>query len=137
MGLAQIEKIESFIEKKKRIADIYYEAVNNSEYLDVMNSQPDVDPVYWLYTVLLQENATIDYRKTVIDKLNENQIGARPLWHPIPSLPPYRFCQAYMVEVSNDLYKRGISLHSSVGLSLSDQHRSISKLLSILNQDDA
>src|SRR2546430_12063196 len=50
----------------------------------------------------------------------------RSLWHTVHDLPPYRSCQAYCIEHSPDLYRRGVSLPSSVGLDRgrSEEHTS-------------
>jgi perosamine synthetase len=90
-----------------------------------MPAAANVDPTYWLYTVLLPETATLTDRKEVIRKLNARDIDARPFWHPLHGLPPYRQCQKYKIEHSNRLYERGVSLPSSVGLEEGDLARCI------------
>jgi perosamine synthetase len=60
-----------------------------------------------------------------LQQLAAKKIQTRPLWHPIPSLPPYSSCQSYHVEVADQLYKKALSLPSSVGLTPEDQQRVI------------
>ena len=125
MGVAQMERIDEFITKKRAIARSYQEGLRDLEGITLMPAQQGMDPTYWLYTVLLYENATLEMRKTVIRRLNESGIGARPLFHPIHSLPPYLSCQSFQIEHSISLYQRGVSLPSSVGLTGEDQKRCI------------
>lgn len=128
MGVAQVERLAEFIERKRMIAIHYDNAFFGMEEINILPTRPNTDPVYWLYTVLLSKDTTLEERKTVVAKLNENGIGARPLWHTLHDLPPYAGCQAYQIEHAIRLYERGISLPSSVGLTESDQDRTIAIL---------
>ena len=125
MGVAQMERIEEFVERKRAIARTYEAAFSELEGTTVMLTQPHTEPTFWLYTILLNRDATLDDRKTVINELNERGIGARPLWHTLHDLRPYQDCQAVQIEHSVRLYERGVSLPSSVGLTASDQEMCI------------
>ncbi len=67
-------------------------------------------------------------RKAVIQQLRDMGVGARPFWHTIHDLPPYRSAQAYQIEHSVRIYERGVSLPSSVGLAAQDQQKCIEVL---------
>jgi dTDP-4-amino-4,6-dideoxygalactose transaminase len=125
MGVAQMERLDEFIAKKRALASVYTEAFRELEDLTLMVPQPDTDPTYWLYTVLLHGGTTPADRKRVISGLNEAGIGARPLWHTLHDLPPYRECPNFEIEHAVRLYERGISLPSSVGLAPDQQQRCI------------
>lgn len=131
MGVAQMEQLENFIDKKRSIAGRYEEGFRDSETITTMSAQPDIDPTYWLYTVLLDDATTVETRKEVIRKLNERGIGARPLWYPIHHLPPFTDCYASEIEHATNLYARAISLPSSVGLTVYDQERCIAAVKEI------
>ena len=125
MGVAQMEQIEEFIAKKKAIAGTYEAAFRDLEEVSLLASQFQVEPVHWLYTILMKVGTTLADRKVFIKQLNEAGIGARPLWHPVHSLPPYANCQAFKIEHAVDLYTRGVRLPSSVGLEDQDLQRTI------------
>ena len=125
MGVAQMEEIECFIAKKRAIARGYAEGLGGLDGNTIMPAQPETEPVYWLYTILLSEKTSLEDRKRVIRDLNECGIGARPLWHPIHSLEPYMGCQAFGIAHSERLYQRGVSLPSSVGLTEGEQERTV------------
>jgi perosamine synthetase len=128
MGVAQLEQIEEFIAKKRAISRAYGEAISELEGITPMPTQSDTEPTYWLYTALLHPSTTLDERKRVVKTLNDNGFGARPLWHPIHDLPPYRNCLAFQIQHSDRLYQLGVSLPSSVGLEATDQQRCIEAL---------
>lgn len=116
VGVAQLEQLQAFIVKKRAIADAYKSALGTIDGLTLMPAPPGCETTYWLYTVLLGEGTTLEQRKEVIARLRGAGIEARPFWHPVHALAPYRHCQAYQIEHADRLYERGVSLPSSVGL---------------------
>jgi perosamine synthetase len=128
MGVAQMEQIDDFISKKRQIARVYQDGFKDVSEITPMPAHEAVAATYWLYTVLLQAQTTLSDRKTVLSELNEAAIGARPLWQPLHTLPPYIGSQAYRIEHSVRLYERGVSLPSSVGLKADGQQKCINVL---------
>lgn len=126
LGLAQLEQLGRFIERKRRTAQIYADALGDLEGVTLMPSPPHTEATFWLYTVLLRPGTTVEARRAALDRLDEQGIEARPLWHPIHSLPPYQGCQAVDITVAPDLHARAISLPSSVGISEADLERGAS-----------
>lgn len=123
VGLAQMEQLDLFLEKKKQIASFYEESFKNLEGITLMPSPDFCEPSYWLYTVLLGEDKLLEERKAFIKRLNDKGIGARPFWHPIYKLLPFERFEAYQVENAMSLYTRGVCLPSSVGLKADDLER--------------
>jgi dTDP-4-amino-4,6-dideoxygalactose transaminase len=132
MGVAQMERLEEFIAKKRKIAGAYHGAFTDVQGLTTMAARPGAEPTYWLYTVLLHEATTLEQRKSVVRSLNDGGVGSRPLWHPVHDLPPYQQCQSYLIEHSTGIYRRGVTLPSSVGLQPQEQQACIERFISIL-----
>jgi perosamine synthetase len=132
MGVAQMEQIEGFIAKKRAMCRTYETAFHELEGITLMPTQPETEPTYWLYTILCRHGTTLAARKAVLRRLNENGIGARPIWHPIHGLPPHANCQAFRIEHAVNLYHRGVCLPSSVGLDEGDQLRCIDVVREII-----
>lgn len=133
MGVAQLERLEEFVAKKRAIAEVYERSLRDLEGITVMPTRSSDQATYWLYTVLLGPGTSLETRQAAIKSLNDRGIGARPLWHPIHSLPPYLHCQALQIEHSVDLYQRAISLPSSVGLDARDLQRCASAISELVN----
>ena len=126
MGVAQLERLDEFVEKKRTIAARYQEGLGDLDGIGLMAAQPDTSPVYWLYTALLGPSTNLEDRKLFVKRLNEAGFGARPLWRPLHLLPPYEDRQSFMIDQAVSLYNRAVSLPSSVGLESGDQQRCIS-----------
>ena len=122
MGVAQMEQIDRFIDKKRHIARTYEEGLTQIETIIPMPSHEDVAATYWLYTIFLDSEINLAERKSLIARLAEAGVGARPLWQPLHSLPPYSDSQTSQMEHATRLYERCIHLPSSVGLTSKDQN---------------
>jgi len=125
MGVAQLESLDSYVAKKRSIANGYQNGLEDLDGVGLMAARSNTEPIYWLYTALLGSSTTLEERKAFIKSLNEAGFGARPLWRPIHMLLPYKDCQTYKVDQAESLYNRGVSLPSSVGLDEDDQQRCI------------
>ena len=134
LGVAQLERLDEFIRRKREIAEAYRGGLQDLDGITLMPSPPHVEPTYWLYTVLLSDASTLSQRRDVIRRLDARGVSARPLWHTVHDLPPYRSCQAYCIEHSPDLYRRGVSLPSSVGLDRGTLMTCISHLKKVINE---
>ena len=123
VGLAQLEQLDGFIERKRTMARSYEKELRDLEGITLMPRPPEVEPTYWLYTILLRAGTTVPQRQEVIAQLRAAGIEARPLWHPIHGLPPYRECEAVDIMCAPDLYARAISLPSTASLTDADVER--------------
>jgi len=116
MGCAQLEQLDDYVAAKRRIAAYYTEHLANVPGIELPREAEWASSIFWLYTVLVDfKRYGLDSR-TLMHKLREERVITRPLWHTIHDLPPFENCQAYCVETAQQLYQRGLSLPSSVGL---------------------
>lgn len=120
VGLAQLEQLNGFLQRKRAIARTYAEAFAEYDGLSLMPAPAQTEPTYWLYTILLLQGTTLQQRQTTIQQLRAQGIQARPLWCPIHRLKPYRDCQHTDIRWATDLHERAISLPSSTGLTDDD-----------------
>lgn len=129
LGLAQLEQLPGFLERKRAIAERYARELRKIP-LEHAPHEPWAEPSFWLSSVLLGPGHD---RDAVLDALDAKGVEARPLWCPIHLQEPYRSTERIGAEVAEDLYARGLSLPSSVGLSDEDQERVITVLAGILS----
>ncbi|MDP3722482.1 MAG: LegC family aminotransferase [Candidatus Omnitrophota bacterium] len=121
IGLAQLEQLDTFLQRKRDIARRYREAFAGTPEITPMPQQDGA--AYWLFTVLVSNRAQ---RDALLDGLAQEGIEARPLWQPIHMQPPYQGCQlAGSMTVATELYERAVSLPSSVGLTDQELERCV------------
>lgn len=123
IGCAQLEQLDNYIVAKRRIAATYTAAFKNVHGLTPMVEAPWAVSIFWMYTVLVDKVHYSLSSRELLAHLEKEKIQARPLWHPIYSLTPYRECQAYQVEVADRIYAQALSLPSSSGLTDEELNR--------------
>lgn len=120
LGIAQLAKLESFIETKKRIFERY-----KIELLDFLDFPKEAKPNrsnYWLTTGLMRtDHSPID----VIAALEMENIEARRLWKPLHMQLPYENYDFIGSGICESLFDRGICLPSGTGMTDVQQSRII------------
>ncbi len=117
MGCAQLEQLEEYIAIKRRIAADYARALAHLDGLTVMPQAEWASSVFWLYTILVdQQKYGLDSR-ALMKKLAEKNIQARPLWQPVHLSSAHRGAFSVDCSTAERLNRDAVSLPCSVGLS--------------------
>jgi perosamine synthetase len=120
LGVAQLSKIERFIQEKRRIARLYTEELSSIEGITLHPEMPWAKCVYWLYSILIDEEKTGITRDKLAEKLQNYGVETRNLFYPLHEMPPYKKYANPSYPVSSSISRRGLSLPSSVKLSEED-----------------
>lgn len=119
LGLAQLERLDEFISKKRHIASFYQNKLGHGVDLKVCSEKEWAFSTFWLSWILIEEGFGKS-RLEVLDTLNSQGIQARPLFIPLYSLKPYRDCQSYRIELAEKIYNNGLNIPSHVELDDND-----------------
>lgn len=125
MGVAQMEVLGEYIEAKRAIAARYAEGLRDVPGITLMREAPWARSVFWLYTVLVDEQAFGMSSRALLHALGERKIQTRPLWQPLHQSGAHRGESATDCPVAERLNREALSLPCSVGLGESDQARVI------------
>lgn len=122
IGVAQLERLNEFIDAKRNIASVYNLGLSKFEGVTLPPEKDWAFNGYWLYTFLVDERFGVS-RDELIDKMMKNGVETRPMFFPLHDMPPY---QKYILTnqhfpVSEKLSKQGISLPSSVNIEKREQ----------------
>jgi len=123
LGCAQVEQLDEFVFRKRRIAQQYNEALLDLPGVATMKEAAWATSACWLYTVRISPAAYGSDRFELFRLLMENEIQARPLWQPLHRSPAHATSPAYYVEVADEIHREALSLPSSVGLSEQEMAR--------------
>lgn len=116
IGCAQMERINEFVEQKRKLASFYNKVLAETGYFVLPPQEEWAVNGYWLYTVLLKETAGIS-RDMLIEKMLKNGIETRPAFYPLHEMPPYRGYPSKSDFTNADhVSKQGISFPSSVNI---------------------
>jgi perosamine synthetase len=116
MGVAQMEKIEEYVQVKRENAKLYKELFADIVMLKPLKEAEWAKSNYWLNIIKVPR----EHKKSLIEHLLSENIQVRPVWKLIHSLPIYSGFQSYQIDRADDAYERCISLPSSVDLKQSE-----------------
>jgi dTDP-4-amino-4,6-dideoxygalactose transaminase len=132
LGLAQLERLSSFIERKKAIAARYDAAFGDLPGIAIPPRPSWALPTFWLYSVLIDPAVVGTDRTDVLYQLDAKGIQTRPVWAPAHVMPFYRDAGRLGGKVAERLFAQGLSLPCSTGLTNKDQDRVIDAVLSVV-----
>ena len=131
IGVAQMEKIESFLARRREITDRYNSNLSGIPGLTLPPEQEWAGNIFWLYTILLDEDMLGISVEDMIEKLRQKGIETRPVFHPLHLQPPYPGVESPL-KVSEEIAKRGMSLPTGNDIMVDDIDRVTEAIQKIL-----
>lgn len=110
LGLAQIQRSDEIVEKKRQIFKWYQERLSDVEELSLNVERPECFSIYWMSSVVLSEKLSVT-RDEFMAQLKERMIDTRPFFEPISSFPMFKGVQVDN-PVAYSVPRRGINLPS-------------------------
>jgi perosamine synthetase len=118
IGLAQLERADELIGRKRELAASYVRAMESLP-VEFHTEAPGTLHSYWMVSILVQQPEDRDPLRAL---LAEDGIETRPLFYPVHTMPMY--ARSYRKHaVAEDLGWRGINLPSWPGLGEADVER--------------
>lgn len=88
LGLAQIERVEELVAKKREIFSWYKEELTEVSGITLNCEKENVRNTYWMISIILDAKLGIKKEK-LMAHLKEKNIDSRPFFHPLSSIPAY------------------------------------------------
>ena len=131
IGIAQCNKLERILAKKKSIYMKYSSELKSINQIIFKEIPNNISPVFW-FTNIYVLNAD-DLR----EYLFQNGIGTRRFFYPLHRQPCYNDfnCEDKDYSITNQLYETGLSLPSSYNLSRADQEIIIDKIKTYFKEE--
>ena len=118
IGVAQMEQLSTFIEKKKYIGSFYRNQLSEVGDIKFQKIEKNVEHNDWLFTIKTRK------QKELLKFLNENNVMCRPFWMPMNQLPMYRKC-IYISKKDNSRNIHDYSLSIPCSTNISDKELDI------------
>lgn len=123
IGLAQLEQLDIWLQKRRLINKRYKELLATMPGISFQNDSEKSKSNFWLTTILVDEEITGFTNDNLRSLFLKSDIETRFLWKPLHLQPVFRNLPFYGGRVSEKLFNRGLCLPSSVDLTLQDQER--------------
>jgi perosamine synthetase len=135
MGVAQLERLDEFVERKRQIGQLYTHLLSDISGLQLPVAQMNyATNIYWVYGIVLKEDVPFD-AKEAMRRLAEYQIGTRPFFWSMHEQPVFRNMGLFAQEscpVAEKISRRGFYLPSGLALSDAQIERVVQAVVEIL-----
>ena len=121
LGLAQLERLDTIVSRKRRMGKLYTKYLNDLPCVQLPLASDDyAENIYWVFGLVADESKGIEAEATM-KKLIAKGVGCRPFFYPIhqqPILKKMGMFEGENYPVAERLYKQGFYIPS--GLALKD-----------------
>jgi perosamine synthetase len=136
VGVAQLERLDEFIDRKHEMGMRYNHLLKDIDGLQLPLEETDYAPnTYWVYGIVLKNRVSVD-AESVMQKLAEVGIGTRPFFWPLHEQPVFRkmgLFQNAVCPIAEMLARRGLYLPSGLAITKQQQERVANSLKMVLS----
>lgn len=122
LGVAQLERLDKFVARKRHIGQRYTELLSDIPGLQLPLPQTGyADNIYWVYGVVLKDEVPFDASEAM-RRLAQYKIGTRPFFWPMHEQPVFRkmgLFDGVSGPVAEKIARRGMYIPS--GMALTDE----------------
>ncbi len=128
LGVAQLEQLSKFLEKKKEVFRSYKEGISEIAGLRIANAPGYAENNHWMILLQIDKEEYGKDRETLMAEFKANRIQTRPVWQLNHLQKPYKNSYAYKIENAPKLLEQSLCLPSSINI---DENQ-VAKVISLL-----
>ncbi|MCX5782694.1 MAG: DegT/DnrJ/EryC1/StrS family aminotransferase [Elusimicrobia bacterium] len=125
LGLAQMTRLKSFLERKKMYHDIYIQELGGINEFTFQKEYSCARSSWWFTCILLKDKSVVP---SLMKGLNKKGIPSRRIFMPLVDHPPYKNLSKGKFENARFVYEHGLCLPSST-LNTAENIRNTCKIL--------
>lgn len=110
LGVAQLENLDSFIQKKRELA-LAYKSFFEGRGINFFTEPQDCRSNYWLNVIILENRQA---RDKFLEQTNAQKVMTRPIWKLMNKLPMFEHCTTDNLQNTLWLEDRVVNIPSSV-----------------------
>ncbi|MEJ7759172.1 MAG: DegT/DnrJ/EryC1/StrS aminotransferase family protein [Gemmatimonadaceae bacterium] len=136
VGLAQLERLDEFVERKRRMFERYTDLFAGLDRVQLPLASTDYAcNVNWVYGMVLNDDVPFDAIEAM-KRLSEIGIGSRPFFWPMHEQPVYRRQGLFAGEsypVAERIARRGFYIPSGLALTEAQMNRVVAGVRTVLS----
>lgn len=137
LGVAQLERVDDFINRKRRMGHLYTELLADIPHIRLPLIRTSyADNIYWVYGIVLEDEIPCQ-AETVMGMLGKQGIATRAFFWPMHEQPVFKKMGLFSGEVypvAERLGRRGLYLPSGLALTKEDTVYVAEKLKAVLKE---
>lgn len=137
VGLAQLERLDEFVKRKRAMGKYYTEALQDIDGLTLPIATTEyAENIYWVYGVVLNRQIKID-NKTMQKLLAEEGIGSRTFFWCMHEQPVYQKQGLFAGELypnAEYLARKGFYIPSGLALTSEQMERVVAGIRKVMNE---
>lgn len=135
LGLAQLERLDEFVGKKRAIGKFYTEKLKDIKSIQLPLEKTDyAENIYWVFGIILKDEIDFDAAE-MMKKLETHGVGSRPFFWPMHEQPVFKKMGLFKNEnypVAEKIARRGFYIPSGLGVTRDQVSRVVDVLKEIL-----
>ena len=120
IGVAQLENLDKFIERKNKFHEIYIREFKDFKYGKILGFRDNTLSNKWFLSLCIDIESIGCELRDLIEELKTKGVETRPIWGLIHMQKPYKNDIAYNMDRSLYYYKRVLNIPSSTQLTEDD-----------------
>ncbi len=136
LGLAQLERLDAFVKRKRDMGHYYTEKLGSVKGLDLPLPQTSyAENIYWVYGIVLKEDVPFDAAQAM-KKLAALNSGSRPFFWPMHEQPVFKkmgLFKGVYCPVAERLARRGFYIPSGLALTTNQMDKVIEAVREIFH----
>ncbi|MDD5456775.1 MAG: DegT/DnrJ/EryC1/StrS family aminotransferase [Candidatus Margulisbacteria bacterium] len=109
LGLAQLSRLETFLQKKRRFREIYFNELSSISGIEFQAMENDCQSSCWFTAIKFKERSSADIQQ----KLKEKGVPSRRNFYPITEFAPYKSYKRTELPNTYELFEHGLCLPGS------------------------
>jgi len=135
LGLAQLERLDEFVARKRSMGQRYTELLADTPGLELpLSETSNAENIYWVYGLVLKDSVPFDAAEAM-QRLAKRGIGTRPFFwgmHEQPVFLRMGLFQGESYPVAERLARRGFYLPSGMALTPTQMEKAVQAVKTIL-----
>jgi perosamine synthetase len=121
LGLAQLERLDKFVARKRRMGQTYTKLLSDVPGVQLpIPSTNYAENIYWVYGLVLKDEVAFDAEEAML-RLSKHQVGTRPFFwcmHEQPVFKKMGLFEQVSCPVAEKIARRGFYLPSGLALTV-------------------
>jgi perosamine synthetase len=135
IGVAQLERLDEFVERKRAMGALYHELLSETEGIELQQRDAGYSQnIFWVFGIVLKDEIPMDAQEAM-KRLASKGVGTRPFFWPMHRQPVFQKMGLFHGEtysVAERIADRGFYLPSGMALTGAQIRQSASALQEIL-----